>query len=540
MDLKAALRGLHRMLGRWLALGPRRRRHAHRDLEERVRCLMARFRFPAARRLVERAAADLPQETRLALLRLCGNRLALGRELAGLGRWSEAARELQTFTPDHAGYAEAAELLGRCYAALGLTALAREKYEELLAWKPLSRFNVGLYLDYWNLLRALGDARKADEIKQRVLAVDIDCEAGLSEGAPADGAAGAEAPAGLTMEGTLDAVSLVDVFQMLSVGRRKGTLVLWDGESRKSIYFGDGCVRLLSSGRRKGLRVGEILVRRGRITRTQLEDIMRRHRDSARRLGDVLVGMGLITGEELADALRRQVEEEIWDLFLWHGASFRFIDGPPVHELLDPTNRALELALDVTPLLLEAVHRADEWAEISRSLPTVDCVLEPTGAGEAPSPPAPAGALLDGHRTVREIIEASDQPRLEVFRALMDALRSGRARLLPPRELAALARKEVAGGDPERAVRLFEGAAAMAPRDERVLAECAVGLEEEGRWPQAARLYDRLAELAESRGKAKRAAMFRRRGDALRRPVPEVEAEERIRNEDAPQPQTAA
>ncbi|MEK7867075.1 MAG: DUF4388 domain-containing protein, partial [Planctomycetota bacterium] len=67
-------------------------------------------------------------------------------------------------------------------------------------------------------------------------------------------------------KGDLSTISLADIFQTLSATQKQGTLNVGDGESVKAIYFGPEGVRLLSSGRRRLLRLGEMLVQAGRIT----------------------------------------------------------------------------------------------------------------------------------------------------------------------------------------------------------------------------------------------------------------------------------
>jgi type IV pilus assembly protein PilB len=50
-------------------------------------------------------------------------------------------------------------------------------------------------------------------------------------------------------------------------------------------------------------RLGDLLIERGRVTPAQLEEALRRQRESGQRLGEILVAMKLVTEEEIARAL---------------------------------------------------------------------------------------------------------------------------------------------------------------------------------------------------------------------------------------------
>ncbi|HEU4339737.1 MAG TPA: DUF4388 domain-containing protein, partial [Planctomycetota bacterium] len=136
----------------------------------------------------------------------------------------------------------------------------------------------------------------------------------------------------MALKGDLSTIGLGEVFQMISMSQKEGTLVVQDGESRKAIYFGKEGVQLLSTGRRKGFRIGDILVRAGKISQEKLKEVLDQQKISKKLLGEELVNSGHITRKDIQDVVRAQIEEEIYDLFLWKRAAFEFIEGAPVEE----------------------------------------------------------------------------------------------------------------------------------------------------------------------------------------------------------------
>ncbi|MDZ4198194.1 MAG: hypothetical protein U1E27_02815 [Kiritimatiellia bacterium] len=53
-------------------------------------------------------------------------------------------------------------------------------------------------------------------------------------------------------------------------------------------------------------RLGDILVRLGRLTRDQAEEAARNGRESGRRLGEILLAEGLLNPRDLLEALAEQ------------------------------------------------------------------------------------------------------------------------------------------------------------------------------------------------------------------------------------------
>ena len=70
----------------------------------------------------------------------------------------------------------------------------------------------------------------------------------------------------MSLKGKLQSVDLANVLQMLSINQKEGTLILFDGDTRKSIYFSKDGVSMLSRGRRGQDTLGRILLRYGKVT----------------------------------------------------------------------------------------------------------------------------------------------------------------------------------------------------------------------------------------------------------------------------------
>ncbi len=326
----------------------------------------------------------------------------------------------------------------------------------------------------------------------------------------------------MALKGDLSTIGLAEVFQMISMSQKQGTLVVQDTDSRKCIYFGETGVKLLSTGKRKGLRLGDMLVRAGKLSEMALQDALENAKIQKKLLGEVLVEGGAVTDQEIQDVVRSQIEEEIYDLFVWKKAAFEFIEGAPSDALRDPEAPVTQLSFDVNGLLLEAVRRADEWDVIIQKIPSFDSIFTFVSESDRVEEDKTASdqikrvyRLIDGQTSITDIVEGTGISRFEVCKALLELIDRGRIRILTVHEVMDLAVKRMGEGQKDKALRLYQAAAAQAPKDPKVVVGVAKILDGEGLAKEAAVNYARAGRLFLEQGDAGRALEHLQKAQAL-------------------------
>ncbi len=94
----------------------------------------------------------------------------------------------------------------------------------------------------------------------------------------------------MAIKGSLKEASLPDVIQLLFLGRRTGCLALADRHNFGTIYLDEGQITFATIVNRRD-RLGDLLIRKGRITAEQLEKaIAAQEDDRQHKLGEILVG----------------------------------------------------------------------------------------------------------------------------------------------------------------------------------------------------------------------------------------------------------
>lgn len=158
-----------------------------------------------------------------------------------------------------------------------------------------------------------------------------------------------------SLQGTSWTVSIAELLGFLAYGRKTG--VLWVDSPREHFLLGfvEGALMHATSDRTpRGLRLGEILVGLGFMTRRQLESFLERQAKGKPTIsGEVLLLRGMISDEELRIALTHQVQRLVQRLVATEKAVFRFREGMQIP-------LAHQVRLDVNALLLETARLQDE------------------------------------------------------------------------------------------------------------------------------------------------------------------------------------
>jgi tetratricopeptide (TPR) repeat protein len=229
----------------------------------------------------------------------------------------------------------------------------------------------------------------------------------------------------MAIKGSLNEAGLADVCQLLALGRKTGRLSVTDRARFGQIYFDNGRITFATMVNRRD-RLGDVLIRDGAITADQLrEAVDAQARDPDRRLGELLVERGFIDTDTLAASIRHQIEEAIYYLFTWKRGQFHFeVDQAP-----DPG----EILISVNPetLLLEGARRVDEWGVIEKKIPSLDLIFDVDGDRltdvdvDLTDAQRQLIRLLDGRRTVEEVVEASGDTEFDVAKGLYGLLQAG-------------------------------------------------------------------------------------------------------------------
>jgi len=230
----------------------------------------------------------------------------------------------------------------------------------------------------------------------------------------------------MSFAGNLASVSFGDILQLVSTGQKTGALLLGRGRQKKRIYFRNGQVIYAVSEAVDQDRLGQLLVRQGKLTPEQLETVLTKQRTTKKRIGEIVVEMRLVEAQELALALQLQVEEIIHSIFAWGDGEFQFRDGEV------PPPKAPLTEINTMTLMMEGARRFDEWSRIRDALPSAETVLQMRSTPlvvnqEITLSPEEVEILatIDGRRRIDEILEAGVRGEYSAAHSLFKLLELG-------------------------------------------------------------------------------------------------------------------
>jgi len=155
-----------------------------------------------------------------------------------------------------------------------------------------------------------------------------------------------------THQGSLRDVALADILRDLLSSKATGILNLQNNGQEKSIYLQEGNIVFASSNLLED-RLGNILVRAGKLTQEQAEAVLKLKGATQKKFGAIIVELGFMTPKDLFDGLKLQVKEIIFSLFRWEDGLYRFAAG-------QLPSQTIPLILDPIQLISEIIFRLKE------------------------------------------------------------------------------------------------------------------------------------------------------------------------------------
>jgi DNA-binding NarL/FixJ family response regulator len=152
-------------------------------------------------------------------------------------------------------------------------------------------------------------------------------------------------------------------------GGSTGRIAFRRGDVETVVFFDLGRPVFASSSEARD-RMGELLVREGKITAAQYERVQGKVAESGRRMGEILVDLGYLKRRELLPAVRRHVEDIVYALFGWDRGRYQIaIEAQPCAE-------RIRLSRHPAALILEGIRRKLNRSTLERLVGPPSTVIE--------------------------------------------------------------------------------------------------------------------------------------------------------------------
>ncbi|MGE3542612.1 MAG: DUF4388 domain-containing protein [Kofleriaceae bacterium] len=207
---------------------------------------------------------------------------------------------------------------------------------------------------------------------------------------------------GEIVRGVSDAAMLfARVFAQAATGR----VVFRRGDIEKTAFFDQGRP-VFGASNQPGDRMGELLVREGKITASQYERCQTVASESGRRMGEILVSFGYLKRRELLPAVRRHVEDIVYSLFGWDRGMYR------IELERDACAERIRLSRHPAAMIMEGIRRKLDRTNLERLLgppttvieiPDRDRIGNVINLGDLATEERAALAAFDGHADIATV-----------------------------------------------------------------------------------------------------------------------------------------
>jgi len=225
----------------------------------------------------------------------------------------------------------------------------------------------------------------------------------------------------MDLQGKIEKFNVPEIFQLISSGRRSGTLGIVRNRQSAMFYFDAGQVTYAYSPDGNN-RLGNRLIRKGFIDKNALDESLaeQKKHQGQKRLGRILIDSDRIDDKRLESVLIEQVTDTVHRVMGWDKGVFKFYDNK------FPTKDEKSLSLSTEGLILEGAKRADELTHLKGKLPSFDTPLRIKKSKNTSEIDLKLTtdqwnilALCDGRRTIDDIVNQSDDNLINPLKALI-------------------------------------------------------------------------------------------------------------------------
>ena len=228
----------------------------------------------------------------------------------------------------------------------------------------------------------------------------------------------------MNLNGDFEGLTLSSILQLLYNDQKTGVLTVSCDKKESQVFFEQGTI-IYASASLKEARLGFLMCNDGIISTKQLQKCLAFGRENKMHLGKILVDKGYISLDTLKKYITKQVEAILYNLLFWKKGRFEYKDSKLNLKGMIVTQ------LNPMKLILEASRRIDELSVLQEFIPSDNLVFQMSGKVQSKEEIKLNAnewrilSLVDGTRSVHQIIKQSNYDEFAVYKILFSMISSG-------------------------------------------------------------------------------------------------------------------
>jgi hypothetical protein len=228
----------------------------------------------------------------------------------------------------------------------------------------------------------------------------------------------------MNLQGDFEGLNLASILQLLGNDQKTGVLTVSCDDDKSQVFFEQGTI-IYASASLKEARLGYLMRTDGLISAQQLQKCLVFAKEEKMHLGKILVDKGYISLDALKKYNTKQVETILYNLLFWKKGRFEYKDAKLNLKGMIVTQ------LNPMKLILEASRRIDELSVLKNVIPSDKLVFQMSGKVKSKEEIKLNAnewrviSLIDGTRTVRQVILESGYDEFAVYKIYFSVISSG-------------------------------------------------------------------------------------------------------------------
>ncbi len=228
----------------------------------------------------------------------------------------------------------------------------------------------------------------------------------------------------MNLQGDFEGLTLASILQLLYNDQKTGVLTVSCDKEESKVFFEQGTI-IYASASLKEARLGFLMRNDGIISAKQLQKCLALGRENKMHLGKIMVDKGYISLDTLKKYNTKQVEAILYNLLFWKKGRFEYKDTKLNLKGMIVTQ------LNPMKLILEASRRIDELSVLKECIPSDNLVFQMSGKVQSKEEIKLNAnewrilSLVDGTRSVRQIIKQSTYDEFAVYKIFFSMISSG-------------------------------------------------------------------------------------------------------------------
>ncbi len=233
----------------------------------------------------------------------------------------------------------------------------------------------------------------------------------------------------MPIEGDLKSINFASILQLIAQEKLTGVLKIKKKNEIVDIGFIEGQITgaFFEKGE-KTERLENYLVRSGFIKKNLYEMIKEIHEETKRPIMNIIIDDKYLTIEEIERIIKFKIQEVIDEVFTWQEGEFKFEQGAVIYP-----KSLIKIRLGTENIVLESARRFDEWPRIVSQITSPDLVFKKIERPELklklPEDELRILSLIDGHRSVNDLVDISGLGKFHTYSCLYHLLTTGQIEL---------------------------------------------------------------------------------------------------------------